>query len=90
MQEVWFLFLKYCGVQSYLDKKITGSWNSVGIPKEKQEEGLAIKVMPELLGNDTLDSQVFTLIFEAVPMYGLTWLCIKQAGLVSANTTCTD
>lgn len=41
-------------------------------PRRNKQKGLAIKVVPELLGNDTLDSQVFTFIFEAVPMYGLT------------------
>lgn len=49
---------------------------------------LAVKLGPELLGNATSYSQVFTFIFAAVPVYELvlTWLC----WLVCANTACTD
>lgn len=42
--------------------------------KDIKVEGLAIKLVPKLLGNDTSYSQVFTFIFEAVP---ICWLVIN-------------
>lgn len=79
MQEVWFRLLKHDVVQSCLEKKLTGSWNSCRYSQRATKaEGRATKLVPKLLGNDTLYSQVRTLIFEAVPVDGLVLNSVVQ------------
>lgn len=53
------------------------------IQRETNPEGFAIKLVPELLGNDALYSQIFTFLFEAVPIYGLVLNLIAQTNPAS-------
>lgn len=83
--KVWCLFLKYVS-HSYLESKVTvrGVELCHCTQGGTKSGSPAVKLGPELLGNASSYSQVFTFLFAAVPLYGLvlTWLC----WLVCANT----